>query len=315
MFSNPSLCEYLNKLKDCKKINILMISDSENSKMSILPQIETFGHKIDICSKAVDIETKLSHSTYKHVIVNLKLESETLDTIIKIRNWELSKMAFKQNFCSIFGEKTDYFYKAPTTSREIFIVVLSEKSFYSELLDTNIVMNDSNFVYQQFLYPDNSLNSNFSSNKPSKHIDILIVDNSTVIRKLFHKYLNAHGYSVDTALHGLEAIQKLKKQHYDIIIMDLNMPQMNGIDTTKHIRENENNKHKFIKNYLDIFGSENFLNREKESSNYMDQPVYILGISSDVSNSVVAKSAGMNNLVSKNSVFKNILDHIEKIYS
>jgi CheY-like chemotaxis protein len=314
MISNPSLCEYLSKLTGCKKINILIISDSENSDISILTQMETFGHKIDICSKAINIETQLSHSTYNHVIVNLNLESETLDTLVKIRNWEASKMAFKQNFCLMFGEKIDYFYKAPTISREIFVVVLSEKSFYSELLDTNIVMNDSNFGSQHIFNSNNSLNSNFSSNKPSKHINILVVDNSTVIRKLFDKYLSAHGYSVDTVLHGLEAIQKLKKQHYDVIIMDLNMPQMNGIDTTKHIRENENNKHKFIQNYLDVFGSEN-LNREKDSSIYMNQPVYILGISSDVSNSNVAKSAGMNNLVLKNSAFKNILEHIEKIYS
>ena len=59
---------------------------------------------------------------------------------------------------------------------------------------------------------------------------------------LMELLLGEFGLDVVIANDGLEAIEKYKEETYSIILMDENMPNMNGIEATKHIREFEKEK-------------------------------------------------------------------------
>ena len=71
---------------------------------------------------------------------------------------------------------------------------------------------------------------------------ILIADDSPTIRKFVSFSLKAHGFEVLAACDGMEAVELLPNQVIDLIITDLNMPNMDGFELIKAIRENENNK-------------------------------------------------------------------------
>jgi two-component system, response regulator, stage 0 sporulation protein F len=69
-----------------------------------------------------------------------------------------------------------------------------------------------------------------------KTIKLLIVDDEENIRILFKEELEDEGYEVDMAANGYEALEKFKKGTYDLIILDIKMPGMDGIQVLNEIK-------------------------------------------------------------------------------
>lgn len=65
---------------------------------------------------------------------------------------------------------------------------------------------------------------------------ILIVDDDDEIRELLEFDIASSGYFVDTAVNGLEGLNKALNNTYDLILLDVMMPKMNGYDVCKNIR-------------------------------------------------------------------------------
>ena len=66
---------------------------------------------------------------------------------------------------------------------------------------------------------------------------ILCVDDEEIILDSFRKILVLDGYSVDTVETGKEALGLIQRHHYDFVFTDLKMPEMNGIEVTRAVRE------------------------------------------------------------------------------
>lgn len=67
--------------------------------------------------------------------------------------------------------------------------------------------------------------------------NVLIVDDEQGIRELVAKYCTLEGFKYDEAGDGLEAIQKVKQGSYDIVIMDVMMPELDGFSAVREIRK------------------------------------------------------------------------------
>ena len=65
---------------------------------------------------------------------------------------------------------------------------------------------------------------------------ILVVDDEENIRLLFKEELEEEGYEVDTASNGLEALEKVKAASFDVIVLDIKMPVMDGIQALNAIK-------------------------------------------------------------------------------
>ena len=66
---------------------------------------------------------------------------------------------------------------------------------------------------------------------------ILIVDDEKNLLKLYEKEFAEEGYRVITASSGSEALQKIQKDPFDLVILDIRMPDLNGVETLKKIME------------------------------------------------------------------------------
>ena len=67
-------------------------------------------------------------------------------------------------------------------------------------------------------------------------IKILVVDDEENIRFLFKEELEEEGYQVEVASNGFEAIDKVKGTRFDVIVMDIKMPGMDGIQALNEIK-------------------------------------------------------------------------------
>lgn len=73
---------------------------------------------------------------------------------------------------------------------------------------------------------------------------ILIAEDSSVIQNLTKKILSFQGFEVVSAKNGKEVLEHLEKDDFDVILMDVNMPVMDGMECTKKIRTLSNEKSK-----------------------------------------------------------------------
>lgn len=65
---------------------------------------------------------------------------------------------------------------------------------------------------------------------------ILVVDDCRLTRRILSIYLQEAGWEVDVAENGLEAMEKLARESYELVIADLNMPHMDGVELTRSIK-------------------------------------------------------------------------------
>lgn len=72
---------------------------------------------------------------------------------------------------------------------------------------------------------------------------ILIADDDVILKEMYETRLKEGGYSVISAVDGAEAYEKAEKEKPDIILLDIMMPKMNGIDVMKKIRANSEISH------------------------------------------------------------------------
>ncbi|MGE5257158.1 MAG: sigma-54-dependent transcriptional regulator, partial [Hyphomicrobiales bacterium] len=68
---------------------------------------------------------------------------------------------------------------------------------------------------------------------------ILIIDDDDQLRKSFHKLLSEEGYTVDSAASGEDGIRRIQKTMPDVVILDMRLPGMNGLDTFQAIHQLE----------------------------------------------------------------------------
>ncbi len=65
---------------------------------------------------------------------------------------------------------------------------------------------------------------------------ILVVDDASLVRRFYRDALERAGFEVDEALNGVEALEKVLGGSYDLVIVDVNMPQMDGLTFLRTLR-------------------------------------------------------------------------------
>ena len=109
---------------------------------------------------------------------------------------------------------------------------------------------------------------------------VLVVDDESIIAQLIADVLGGEGFEVDTAPHGLAALDRLANRTYDVILSDLRMPELDGFGLFREIE----------RRYPDLLGRFVFITGTSEHTDYQ-------GFIDDVKVPVLTKPFDMMNLV------------------
>ena len=78
-----------------------------------------------------------------------------------------------------------------------------------------------------------------ASEKPRQRFRILVVEDNVVNQRLALRLLEKQGHSVRLAANGKEALAALEQEKFDLVLMDVQMPEMGGFEATSHVRTRE----------------------------------------------------------------------------
>lgn len=126
------------------------------------------------------------------------------------------------------------------------------------------------------------------SSPESLQIRILLAEDNLVNQKVALRVLKHLGYQADVVSNGLEVIQAIAKKTYDLILMDIQMPDMDGLEATEYIRKQE---------------------VEQQSS-----PIAIIAITANATHDdqYICRRAGMNDYISKPIQIEKLKDILQK---
>lgn len=141
----------------------------------------------------------------------------------------------------------------------------------------------------------------FNKYKSSKELDILVVEDDKINQRVIEGMLHGFGHRVKIANNGFEAISYVSEKNFDLVFMDIQMPEMDGITTTKYIREKESKKDSYL--------NSNGINNRKNSR----LPIIALTAHALQGDKEKFLSFGMDAYISKPIIISELFNTIEQI--
>lgn len=106
---------------------------------------------------------------------------------------------------------------------------------------------------------------------------VLVIDDQPGIRRLLTEVLTEEGYTVFTAINGIEGVNKAKEVQPDVILMDMKMPGMDGIETLREIKRLDQGEAIIM---MTAYGELDLINQARElgAYGYVTKPFDILSL-------------------------------------
>jgi len=212
--------------------NILIISKDDDYRNKLKNTIISFGYN---CHDTSDIHEGIkilksyavSLNPYNVVIIDMKKDEEIIKFCNNIKN-DYDQKKLSLILITTPGTKGDA-HKFKNIGFNAYLTKPVDNKILAECINT--INNNDAIIATKYSVEEDI----------KKKIKIIVAEDNVINQDVIRELLKRIGYKVDIVSDGNELIQALGKDEYDLILMDIQMPDMDGIEATKIIRDKESN--------------------------------------------------------------------------
>jgi PAS domain S-box-containing protein len=211
--------------------HVLIVDDNATNIRILTQQTESWGMVPSACQSGKEALNLLRKGEHFDIAI-LDLQMPEMDGISlaqeirTLRNHETLPLVMLTSLGNQFELKDN--------GVELFAASLVKPIKPSVLYDILMNVFENQPILIRKPTPSISIDQSLAERHP---LQILLAEDNPVNQKVVLKILERMGYRADIAANGLEAIEALERQSYDLIFMDIQMPEMDGEEATHRIRE------------------------------------------------------------------------------
>lgn len=223
-----------NKIKILKGLPALIVDANETNRkflFDFLAKIEMIPTRVENGAKALKAirKSQNSKSPFALMITDVKLpDFDGFYLAEKLRSKEENK-DLKIMMLTSVGKRGD----GKRCQNLNIGSYLMKPVTQSDLLDSLALIFDK----EDTLKKSAELVTRHTLRERSPHLRILLAEDNLINQKLVIRILEKDGHKIEVANNGLEVLSLLKEKNYDVILMDIQMPEMDGYETTTHLRK------------------------------------------------------------------------------
>jgi len=219
-----------------KEKKCLIVDDNDISRTIFTQNLESFSMQCVAVSsgkKAIEI-LKNADTPFDLVILDWKMpEMDGIETAKRIKDHHAITQKPQILMVSAYGRE-EIIHRAKEAGLDSFLIKPVNRSvLFNAIVD---IIGDKNQEIQYIKSPKRiSTRNDFLKKVRGAHI--LVVEDNVINQEIVIELLKENGFKVSVANNGNEAIQAVEKNSYDLVFMDIQMPELDGLEATKCIRE------------------------------------------------------------------------------
>jgi len=213
---------------------VLVVEDNEVSRALLVHHAQRWGMEVTDCASGQEaIQAVLSNGSYDVAVIDLVMPGmHGLDVAIALRRLPATVDMPLILLRSSFAEQVD------PRQKNLTSISTMAKPWKPATLQREITrVLDDREVSACIVAPTQLLTPNMAEIAP---VEILVVEDNPTNQQVVLMVLRALGYQPDVAENGRTAIEKVSSHKYDIVLLDLQMPDIDGFEVARHIREHLN---------------------------------------------------------------------------
>ncbi|MDQ7821798.1 MAG: response regulator [Candidatus Eremiobacteraeota bacterium] len=223
---------------DLEELQILVVDDNSTNRLVMRELLRLSGCRYDDASGAEEGLEKLRARAMKgepFAMALIDLEMPGIDGFMMAAR--IREDAMLSGMTLILCSSRGNLERESTLKRHGFDAQLAKPIRYSLLYETIMKIKDRKAGHEE---PAPACAETLAPLKPDhRHIRVLLAEDNITNQKVALRILEKFGYHVDAVANGREALEALETVAYDIIIMDVQMPELDGLEATARIRERE----------------------------------------------------------------------------